>query len=209
MSNIPTKSGGVKKAILIILGAILLFIIFCAGCLFTLDKLIKLSEPAEGSKCSDSLPCKNELKCIGTTCSSGKKGSYCESKTDCSTPYCVENVCREDIKVGIYVDEEPKNPNNLKKIKIAVITVGMTDGNLTVDNIKDGFSADIDRLNKALTEMKKRPTLTLVGENERTINGQRVIAMEAWEVKKNEPNYAYAVVHALEMEFGLRAEVER
>lgn len=209
MKNTIAQSGGVKKVILLILGAILLFIIFCAGCLFAMDKLIKLSEPTEGSKCSSSLPCKNGFKCIGTTCSSGKKNSYCESKTDCSTPYCISNVCREDTKIGIYVDEEPKNPNNLKEIKIAIITVGMTDGNLTVENIKDGFASDIARLNKAIVEMKKRPTLTLTGENERIIDGQKVIAMEAWEVKKDEPNYAYAVEHALGMEFGLRAEVER
>lgn len=109
--------------------------------------------------------------------------------------------------IGVYVDEEPKNPQNLKKIKIATITVA-TDGNLTL-NILQPDNLQIKKLQEAVATMAATTTLTLTGENERVINGQKVLAMEAWQVEKEEPNYIYAVKETLATEFGFRSEIEK
>jgi len=194
-----------KKIILTILGVILIMIVGGIGCLLVLGKLL---QSPEGSTCVPNHPCASGFKCIGKICSSGKLNSYCESTTDCLTPYCVKNVCRADTKVSIFVDEEPLNPNNLKKIKVATIIVGLLDGNLTLD-FATGTDINITLLKNALDEIKKRPTLTLTGENETIIDGQPVIAMQAWKVTKTDPDYAYAVVETLRMEFGLEAEKEK
>ncbi len=201
----PVKSGHrVTKIILLVIGIPLLLIIGGVGCLLLADKFL---EAPEWSACSPGHQCKGGLKCVGKICSSGKLGSYCESQTDCSTPYCINKVCKEDIKIGVFTDEEPLNPNNLKKIKIAVITVRMSDGNLSLDPAV-GADIDMTQLKNALDEIRKRPALTLTSESERIINGQKVLAMEAREVVKDDTDYAYAVRETLAMEFGLQAEVE-
>jgi len=197
------NSGG--KIVLIVLVTIFIIIGGVIGCCIAVNKLLIVYE---GATCSASQLCEKGFNCVGTTCSSGKLKSYCESKTDCLTPYCIDNVCRDDININIFVDEEPKNSDNLKKIIIATVTVGLVDGNLTVKSSSNS-GADIVRLNKALGEIEKRPTLTLTGENERIIDGMHVIAMESWEVKKGEPDYVYAVVETLRTEFGFYSEVVR
>jgi hypothetical protein len=110
-------------------------------------------------------------------------------------------------KIGVYVDEEPLNPNNLREIKIAVVDVSNS-GELSVE-VKQKDNASITKLQKAIKEINKRPVLKLTGENEIVINGKKVLAMQAWDVKKGEANYAYAVADALAMEFGLKARVEK
>jgi hypothetical protein len=110
-------------------------------------------------------------------------------------------------KIGVYVDEEPLNPNILREIKIAVVDVSNS-GELSVE-VKQKDNASITKLQKAIKEINKRPVLKLTGENEIVINGKKVLAMQAWDVKKGEANYAYAVADALAMEFGLKARVEK
>lgn len=195
----------IKKIILIVVGVLLLSIVGCVSCTLILSKL--LASP-EGAACSLEHQCKDGYKCIGKTCSSGKLNSYCESKTDCSTPYCIKNVCKEDMKIGVFVDEDPNDPNNLKEIKIAIITVGMSDGNLTLDPAV-GTDIDLTRLNSALAEIKKRPTLMLTSESERIIDGSPALVMGAQEIKKDDPDYVYAVKETLRMEFGFKTEIER
>jgi hypothetical protein len=109
--------------------------------------------------------------------------------------------------LGVYVDEEPMNPQNLKEINIADITVA-NDGNLTLNILKKD-APQIKQLQKALKEIAAKPTLTLTGENEIVVNGQKVLAMQGWEVKKGEPDYIHAVAETLRMEFGFKAEIKK
>lgn len=54
-----------------------------------------LKKVPEGSKCVTSSKCEEGLKCLNKICSSGKTGSSCEQKTDCTGQFCVKNICTE------------------------------------------------------------------------------------------------------------------
>lgn len=109
--------------------------------------------------------------------------------------------------IGVYVDEQPNNPKNLKEIKIATITVA-PDGNLKL-NILQNDAFNIKRLQEAMAAIVARPGLKLVGESEEIINGYKALVMKDFAVLKTDSNYPFAVAETLTMEFGLKAQVEK
>lgn len=109
--------------------------------------------------------------------------------------------------LGIYVDEEPTNPQNLKEIKIATVIVA-PDGNLTLNILKKD-NLQIKQLQQAVEAIASRPGLKLVGESEEIINGQKALVMREFGVSKTDANYIYAVKETLAMEFGFKSEIEK
>jgi hypothetical protein len=48
-----------------------------------------------GGTCTSDQKCVSGLKCVSKICSSGKAGSVCSAKADCTTNFCVNSKCTE------------------------------------------------------------------------------------------------------------------
>ncbi len=108
--------------------------------------------------------------------------------------------------IGVYVDEEPKNPNNLKQINIANITVAKN-GNLTL-NILQPDNVQITQLQQAIATIASRDGLKLVGESKEIINGQSALVMKDFPISKTADSYPLAVATTLTNEFGFKSKLE-
>lgn len=71
----------------IVVGAVVLSIVLAGGWYFFLRKV------HEGQACKQNSNCQTGLSCVQKVCSSGAKGSPCESKSDCTTSFCVGSKC--------------------------------------------------------------------------------------------------------------------
>jgi len=54
-----------------------------------------IKKSPEGGSCQNASKCEKGLNCIDKICSSGKTGSYCGQKSDCTSNYCVNKKCTE------------------------------------------------------------------------------------------------------------------
>ena len=123
----------------IIIGVILLILILVFVGWQFLNK-----KSAEGGACKSVNNCEAGLKCINNTCSSGKAGSVCISKTDCLVPFCVGGKCTEgkkddacstykDCEKGLFCkagvcSEPPSYSQYFTKIVISKMKIGLPPG---------------------------------------------------------------------------------
>jgi len=107
--------------------------------------------------------------------------------------------------IEVYVDENPKDPNNLNKINIGIITVG-TDGQLLL-NVDKEIPLVSDILRSAVAEIQARKSLKLALESPEEMNGRLVQVLRHVDVPPEDPRYIYAVTDVLQLEFGLEARV--
>lgn len=54
----------------------------------------------EGGACASDSKCRDGMKCVAKTCSSGNVGSACNSKDDCLAKYCVSGKCTGGLAGG-------------------------------------------------------------------------------------------------------------
>ncbi|MDP2750706.1 MAG: hypothetical protein Q8O89_07795 [Nanoarchaeota archaeon] len=101
--------------------------------------------------------------------------------------------------IGIYIDEAPNDPDNLKKIHIADINIKQGELDLVV--IKD--VPEIARLKSALDEIKAKENLLL--EYDDKVGDTYYLKTEL--IGPTDPRYAYALEGELVLTYGFRAEM--
>lgn len=105
--------------------------------------------------------------------------------------------------VRVYVDEDPKDPNNLKKVHIGTIAIAPS-GRLRLSMEKEVATVS-DRLRQAVDRLQERKTLKASREVEQEIGGRKVTAMEEYDVSPGDPVYRHALIETLQTDFGLDA----
>jgi len=124
-----------KKFIILLIVIIVILALGFLGWQFLFKKSV------EGGACKSENNCQVGLKCISNICSSGKVGSVCVSKADCSTNYCVSGKCTEgkkddacltykDCEKGLFCktsvcSEPPSYSQYFTKIVVSKMKIGL------------------------------------------------------------------------------------
>ena len=157
----PTKPESSKNGLVII---IILFLIVLVGIGSFLLWFFMFKKSAEGGDCNSTSDCKNDLNCVNEICSSGSKGSPCNTKADCNTDFCINEVCTDgivgdscvtykDCQKGLLCTEEvcsnvPDYSKYFSEIKISKMKIGSPPGpdNIPVETttFTDGDALEID-----------------------------------------------------------------
>lgn len=107
----------------------------------------------------------------------------------------------------VFVDEDPNDPNNLKKVRLGAVTVG-EDGRLALELEKDLPPAS-DKLKKAIASLQARGALKMrVDSKENTPHGPAMV-MRMVEVPPGDPRFIYAAAAVLKSEFGFDARAKK
>lgn len=152
---------------------------------------------SEGGKCVNSNKCETGLACVNSKCSSGRKDSPCNSKSDCQTAFCAKNLCTEgeigdicatykDCQTGLLCknsvcSKEPEYSKYFDSITISKIKPGMPPGpnNIPVETTEFKASSDAIEVDLAVKQGVKG---TFYAEVIDPITGESVFRNETQEI---------------------------
>lgn len=121
-----------------------------------------LKKSPEGGACTFDSKCEAGLKCANKFCSSGKTGSSCAAKTDCTSGFCVTGKCTEgkqgetcttykDCQEGLLCTKgtcspKPDYSQYFDKVMISKMKPGLPPGPNNPTTVTDTFSAATDAI---------------------------------------------------------------
>jgi len=131
-----------KKTNIVVIAIIVVLLIILG--LFAYFSYTKKSP--DGGACRSTKNCESGFSCVNKKCSSGKKGSACNSKNNCKTSFCVKNLCMDGEEGDTCVTYKDCKENMICK---NTVCQGMPDysryfDKVTISKIKPGIPPGIE-----------------------------------------------------------------